>query len=144
MSEPNGGHAAARAVWSRVRPYMQCAWSLVWIGASLPVLNFMAFHYWAAGGPPSPYPEWHEAWGNVFFSAALGCWAIGGLGVWFMRDRRQSTKHNVGSVATHFALVVIVLVMGLAMFSVPGPGQLLLLASGVLGAVWAVVRLRRG
>jgi hypothetical protein len=31
-----------------------------------------AFHYWAAGGPPTPHPEYYRHWGNVFFAATCG------------------------------------------------------------------------
>lgn len=122
---------------------MQFLWLAAWVTASLRLLNLMAFHYWAAGGPPTPYPEWHEAWGNVFFSVAFGCWAIGGLGVWLMRDRRYATKHNMGQVVLFFSLVMALLIMGLAVWAVPGTGKLVLLTPAVLGAAWAFMRLRR-
>jgi hypothetical protein len=31
-----------------------------------------AFNYWAAGGPPTPHPEYHRHWGNIFFAATCG------------------------------------------------------------------------
>ncbi len=35
-----------------------------------------AFHYWAAGGPPTPHPEYYRHWGNVFFAATCGLLAL--------------------------------------------------------------------
>jgi len=59
--------------------------------AGLAPLYPAAFHYWAAGGPPTPEPyrTWHASWANVFASASLACWAAGGLGVWFLRPTKR-------------------------------------------------------
>ena len=93
---------------------------------------------------PTPNPEWHKAWGNVFFAAVLACWAIGGLGAWFMRRRRApSGDSNRGSATASFSVLMVLLILGLAVWSVPGTGRLLLLAPIVLGAAWAFMRLRR-
>jgi hypothetical protein len=35
-----------------------------------------AFNYWAAGGPPTPHPEYFRHWGNIFFAAACGLLAL--------------------------------------------------------------------
>lgn len=123
---------------TRSRPYARGLWVLVWVVASIWPLNLAAYHYWAAGGPPSPNPEWHEAWGNVFLAAGLACWAVGGFGVWFMR-KRPPVRFDAN---TTFPAFIAVWIMGVAIWAVPGPGRLVLLAPVIIGAVWAFVRLR--
>ena len=143
MIEP-ASPSARRSLGSRARPFMQILWAASWIVASFWLVTPMAYHYWAAGGPPTPNPEWHKAWGNVFFAAVLACWAIGGLGAWFMRRRRApSGDSNRGSATASFSALMVLLILGLAVWSVPGTGRLLLLAPIVLGAAWAFMRLRR-
>jgi hypothetical protein len=33
---------------------------------SLPLVNLIAFHVWAAGGPACADPQWHFKWANRF------------------------------------------------------------------------------
>jgi hypothetical protein len=144
MIEPNASANDRRSLVSRARPVILFLWAASWVLASLWLVRPMAYHYWAAGGPPAPNPEWHKAWGNVFFSAILACWAIGGLGAWFMRRRRApSSKGTRGRVTVSFSVLMVFLIMGLAVWSVPGAGRLVLLAAVVLGAGWAFKRVRR-
>ena len=58
------------------------------LGLGLWLLNLSAFHWWAAGGPPSPEPRVHERWGNVFFCSAMGAIAIAVGTAWFLRRRK--------------------------------------------------------
>lgn len=144
MIEPDASPIVRRSLGSRARPFIQILWAAAWILTSFWLVTPMAYHYWAAGGPPTPNPEWHEAWGNIFFAAVLACWAIGGLGAWFMRRRPvPSGDSNPGPATTWFSVLMVLLIMGLAIWAVPGTGRLVLLAPVVLGAVWAVTRLRR-
>ena len=55
-------------------------------------LYLSAYHYWAAGGPPTPEParSWHEAWGNTFAIGGLLAWSAAGWGLWSTRVRRKS------------------------------------------------------
>lgn len=50
----------------KIRKTMRIVFPVVIAIASFPFLNLAAFHVWAAGGPPSPYPEWHVQWANIF------------------------------------------------------------------------------
>ena len=144
MIEPDASPTVRRSLASRARPFIQVLWAASWVVASFWLLTPMAYHYWAAGGPPTPNPEWHKAWGNVFFAAVLACWAIGGLGAWFMRRRRApSGNSNRGPTSASFSVLMVLLIMSLAVWSVPGTGRLVFLAPVVLGAAWAVMRLRR-
>jgi hypothetical protein len=144
MTEPDASANGRPGLTSRARPFIQVLWAGAWILASLWLVTPMAYHYWAAGGPPTPYPEWHAAWGNIFFSAILACWAIAGLGAWFMRRRPAASRNsNRGRATVSFAAVMVFLIMGLAVWSVPGAGRLVLLAPVVLGAAWALTRLWR-
>jgi hypothetical protein len=144
MIEPDSSPSVRRSLGSRARPFIQILWAASWIVASFWLITPMAYHYWAAGGPPTPNPEWHKAWGNVFFAAVLACWAIGGLGAWFMRRHRApsgNSKRGLGT--TSFFVLMVLLIMGLAVWSVPGTGRLVLLAPVLLGATWAITRLWR-
>ena len=65
-----------------------------WLSAAMLVLvalysfNLAAYHYWAAGGPPTPNPEWHAARGNRFFWISL--FALGSaVGVVRLLRKRQ-------------------------------------------------------
>ena len=50
--------------------------------------NLWLFHGWAAGGPPSPRPEWHRVWSMRFFWAMCTCFAAA---LWLgLRGRRGS------------------------------------------------------
>ena len=144
MIDPDSSAVTRRNLASRARPFIQFLWAAVWVLASFWLLTPMAFHYWAAGGPPTPYPEWHAAWGNIFFSAILACWAIGGLGAWFMRRRpKVHGNSNPGRATLSFSVLMVLLIMGLAVCSVPGAGKVVLLAPVILGAAWALARVRR-
>jgi hypothetical protein len=147
MIELDASPSVRRGLASRARPLIQVVWAVSWVVVSFRLLTPMAYHYWAAGGPPAPNPgnpEWHQAWGNLFFAAVLACWAIGGLGVWFMRRRRAPSGSSTrGSASALFSVLMVLLIMGLAVWSVPGTGRLVLLAPIVLGAVWAFARARR-
>ena len=80
-----------RGKWtSIVRPVVRWVWALALFALGCWFVTPMMFHYWAAGGPPSKWPQWHEAWGNLFGAAVFACWAAAGLGVWFLRPRRKS------------------------------------------------------
>lgn len=73
------------------KPFVRWSWAILAFVAGLAPLYFAAFHYWAAGGPPTaqPYRDWHENWGNVFAAGALLCWFVGALGAWFMRPTKR-------------------------------------------------------
>jgi hypothetical protein len=144
MTDPDPSAVTGRNLASRARPFIQFLWAVGWVLASFWLFTPMAYHYWAAGGPPTPYPEWHAAWGNIFFSAILACWAIGGLGAWFMRRRPAAPGNsNPGRATLSFSVLMVFLIMALAVWSVPGAGRVLLLAPVILGAAWALARLRR-
>ena len=144
MTDADASPSVRRSLVSRARPFMQILWTASWIVASFWLVTPMAYHYWAAGGPPTPNPEWHKAWGNVFFAAVLACWAIGGLGAWFMRRHRAPSGNSNRRAATvSFSVFIMLLIMGLAVWSVPGAGRLVLLAPVALGAAWAFTCLRR-
>jgi len=34
--------------------------------------NQTLFCWWAAGGPPTPHPEFYRHWGNIFFGLTCG------------------------------------------------------------------------
>jgi hypothetical protein len=134
---------SARSLLRRAGLYVRWLWGVVWFIASVWPLRLAAYHYWAAGSPPTPNPEWHEAWGNVFFAGSLACWSIAGLGIWFMRPTRDSADRVPVGGGLAFSLFMALGVMTVAVWAVPGAGRLILLAPVVLGAAWAVARLRR-
>jgi hypothetical protein len=77
-------------VWrSRLRPVVRWTWAAAFASLGCWFVTLMFAHWWAAGGPPSDWPEWHEAWGNIFGAAVLASWAAAAFGVWFMRPRRR-------------------------------------------------------
>ena len=61
--------------------------AILLVAASLFLLNSAAFHWWASGGPPSPNPEWHRAWGNRFFAMSAALVFLAVLIVWRLRRR---------------------------------------------------------
>jgi uncharacterized membrane protein len=75
----------------------------------------------------------------VFLAAGLACWGSGGIRRLVMR-KRPPVKFDAN---TTFPAFIAVWIMALAVWAVPGPGRLVLLAPVVIGAVWAFVRLRR-
>ena len=58
-------------------------------------LNLWLFHAWAAGGPPSPNPEWHAAWSWVFLAVGAACLCASGVLIW---QRRMGLKKWVASL----------------------------------------------
>jgi len=70
-----------------VRPWVRWGLSAALVAASAWPAFFATFHYWAAGGPPTPEPyrSWHEAWGNLFAAGMLALWASAALCVWVFR-----------------------------------------------------------
>jgi len=126
-------------VWRGGR-HAQWLWGGVWFIASLWPLSLAGYHYWGARRSPTANPVWREALGNAFFTAGLACWALAALGVWFMR-KESPLRYYVGTVS--FSPFMAVLIMGLAIWAVPGWGKLPLLGAAILGALWAFVRLRR-
>ena len=50
-----------------------------------------AFHYWAAGGPPTPEPakSRHAKWGDTFAVTTLALWASAALSLWLLRPKRS-------------------------------------------------------
>ncbi len=49
------------------------------LAAGLWFLNLTLFHIWAAGGPPSPRPEWHLYWSKIFAICSLGGFVAAGV-----------------------------------------------------------------
>ena len=56
---------------------------------SLPVLNLAMFHAWAAGGPPTPNPEWHEMWANIFLCVWIAILLVAGFSIYLFRPRQM-------------------------------------------------------
>jgi hypothetical protein len=140
MSEPNPTvDAPGERAW-RVRRLVQWLWGGIWLVTSLWPLSMATYHYWGARRSPTANPVSREAWGNAFFTAGLVCWALAALGVWLM-GKESSLRYYVGTVS--FSPFMAVVVMALAIWAVPGWGKLPLLGAAILGACWAVVRLRR-
>lgn len=57
--------------------------------------------------------------------------------------RRGGSSAGVTRLYETFGLVISVLVMGVAIYAVPLPGSLILLTAAALGAVMAIIRIRR-
>jgi len=68
---------------------------LPWVVAALLTLaaayflNLSAFHYWAAGGPPAPNPEWHVMWGRRFIQLSISLLVAAGLLIFLTVRRRR-------------------------------------------------------
>ena len=75
------------------RSVVRWVWAIAFFAGGARFLVPTAYHWWAAGFPPREAAQWHEAWGNIFFAVVFGLWAIGALGVWFMRPHRTSSTH---------------------------------------------------
>jgi hypothetical protein len=71
-----------RAAFRRVRDVLV---PLALLVAALWCAQLWLFHGWAAGGPPSPRPEWHRAWSARF--GALMCVWLALLAAWMLRHR---------------------------------------------------------
>jgi hypothetical protein len=69
-------------------------------GGAAYFLNLAAFHIWAAGGPPTPNPEWHRMWGNRFawLTLFLLCLGVGlvASALWH-HGQRHGRKRTVAS-----------------------------------------------
>ena len=76
---------------------LAAACSGVFLLASLWTMNLTAYHWWAAGGPPSPdqaIRDWHEQWGNIFAGATVLAWLVVGVSArmaWTTHQRRVTT-----------------------------------------------------
>lgn len=50
---------------------MRWAVALILLAVSIWTANLTAYNWWAAGGPPTPYPHLYEQRGNIFAIATL-------------------------------------------------------------------------
>ena len=67
---------------------MRWVLSAILVAVGLYLLNLTAYHVWAAGGPPSPNPQWHLMWANRFLMAALVCFAGASALLYLLRRRK--------------------------------------------------------
>jgi hypothetical protein len=61
--------------------------SIPLLGLALLYLNSATFSYWAAGGPPAPYPEEWIARGNFHFGIAIALGIVSIGIIWFFRPK---------------------------------------------------------
>jgi len=120
----------------RVGCAILCVLSGAWLA------NLALFHWWAAGLYGGPYGRWHAQWGDVFGICAVGTLTLAGFIVWLLRPSRPAGVPHVGAESA-FAVLITVLVMGLAIWSVPGTARVVLLTPVVLGGLCAIVAIRR-
>ena len=62
---------------------------LVLIVAGLYFLNLTAFHFWAAGGPPTPHPEFHRKWGYIFFFVSISIFIFSCVWIRITRKKKN-------------------------------------------------------
>jgi glycerol uptake facilitator-like aquaporin len=73
---------------------LRCVIGACLIGAAVWSLYLAAFNWWAAGGPPTQYPEIYARRGNTFF--ALGCsFFLAGLALLLLEARRFLRARHV-------------------------------------------------
>jgi hypothetical protein len=60
------------------------------IAIDLYFFNLTAFHWWASSGPPSPHPEFHMKWGNIFFWVSICIFIFAVLWLWLTRKEKDS------------------------------------------------------
>ena len=58
--------------------------------AALWCAQLWMYHGWAAGGPPTPHPEWHRAWSRRFGILMLVWLAL--LIGWMLRHRVRRVR----------------------------------------------------